>query len=417
MSIRNNHSNPEEIITLFEKEMPDACHEALLYINRYATQHKDKLAAMKLSWEWNDTQQTQNQGTILSSIRSKEEIATDFIELILSVKETYSNNPNSASLELTKSKVKEQFLQLKETKNKVVYQSSGISKTYGKSGFTLQPIDVCLKQGEITGVVGENGNGKSTLIKLIAGEEYPNEGSSDYPLLNTKSWLTTKQDIAYIQQRLNRWNGKVKDYLHFTAAIKGLKGKENEQEVEYIIHRLGLTRFENHKWEELSGGYQMRFELARMLVWKPKLLILDEPLAHLDINAQATFLSDLRQLSSSIKHPISVIITSQHLYEIENISDNLIFLRQGQCIYNGPTKEFGNNRSLNSFEVTTNRTLAQLKQLLTTHNINELDDKGNTIIISTPLDINSDKMIRILLDNGVKINYFRDISHSTRKLF
>ena len=80
------------------------------------------------------------------------------------------------------------------------------------------------------------------------------------------------------------------DNLHFAAAIHGIRGKENEDEVDFIIWRLGLDKYRNATWNEISGGFKMRFSLGRALVYNPRLLILDEPLANLDVNTQLLFL-------------------------------------------------------------------------------------------------------------------------------
>src|SRR5262249_14801445 len=86
---------------------------------------------------------------------------------------------------------------------------------------------------------------------------------------------------------------------------------------------------------ELSGGYRTRAQLARALLTRPKLLVLDEPLAYLDIVAQDIFLSDLRSLCSDVGHGVPVLITSQHISEIEGIADEIVVLDEGKCRFSG----------------------------------------------------------------------------------
>ena len=151
----------------------------------------------------------------------------------------------------------------------LVLKVRDITKTYSSSGFIFHPLSFELRLGEIIGVVGENGNGKTTLLRMLAGLLAQDDGAMSYPFLTKKldDWQAVKQQLAYIPQRLTKWQGTVEQHLHFTAASKGLLGEENRKEVNFILHRLNLMPYRERKWEELSGGFQMRFELARMLVW------------------------------------------------------------------------------------------------------------------------------------------------------
>ena len=237
----------------------------------------------------------------------------------------------------------------------VVFKAHEVSKQFykGKSPFKLHPVSFELRLGEITGVVGENGNGKTTLLRMVAGLLSINSGSIEYPALNNEpnNYYDAKNKFAFIPQRIPKWHGTLMENLMFFAAIHNIKGNENYRQIEYILFRLGLDKFRDLTWNEISSGYRMRFELAKMLLWRPHLLILDEPLANLDINAQQLFLQDLKFFSQSQSYPLSIIFSSQQLHEVERVADNIIFIRQGKTIYNGKQTEFGINREVNSFEV------------------------------------------------------------------
>lgn len=305
--------------------------------------------------------------------------------------------------------------------HKVVFSAHQLSKTFTSSNysFRLPPVDLELRLGEITGIVGENGNGKTTLLRMIAGDLEADEGEFSYPLFSLlkEDWYEVRNQIAYIAQHVPKWAGYLKTNLHFTAAIHGLKGAENEEYTDFIIHRLGLSKYENAKWNEISGGYKLRFELARALVWRPKLLIIDEPLAHLDINAQQIFLQDLRFLANSSKHPMAVFISSQHLHEIESVSDNILFIKNGELLYNGKRKDFGSDRNENVFEIAVSQSALELSTALASFSDIHVSDSGNMKIIHTPLSVSSRDILTTLSQNNIDIQYFRDISNSTSKLF
>ncbi|MEH2080150.1 MAG: ABC transporter ATP-binding protein [Nostoc sp.] len=303
-----------------------------------------------------------------------------------------------------------------------VFECYGIFKSYKSRAvkFQLCNIDINLKLGEITAVVGENGNGKTTLLKIIAGELPTNAGKIIYPCLNLNSkpdLYYIKQQIAYIPQELPKWYGLLADNLHFAASIHGITGQDNQDIVDFTISRLGLEQYKKASWNEISGGFKMRFVLAKAIICNPKLIILDEPLANLDINTQVLFLKDLRDFARSKKNPISIIISSQHLYEVENIADNILFIKNGQAKYNGSVKNFGEDRENNSYEIDCNLSKEQIMDLLEPVNYKTVEQACNSFIIHTSLDVTSNDLIRVFLEHNISLKYFRDISKSTRKLF
>lgn len=311
-------------------------------------------------------------------------------------------------------------------KTDIICQASGVHKSYRRNkNFSLNDVSMTLRAGEVTGLVGENGNGKTTLINIIAGELAASKGEITFPFLNSKShdWLQSKKEIGYMPQRLPSWGGYLKDNLHFSAALNGIHGKKNEEEVEYVVYRLGLEKYLNLKWNEISGGYQTRFALAGVLIWNPKLLILDEPLSNLDINAQIDFLQDLRDLANSKTNPIAVLITSQHLHEIESVANKIMFLEDGDVKFYGTLRDLGKDRDRNFFEVSGTITGKKLRRdtlfdILFELDVLDIEDTGLALIIHTPTSVQANEVVqRILSRPDITLEYFRDISRSTKTLF
>ena len=288
--------------------------------------------------------------------------------------------------------------------------------------FSLKDINLELRFGEVTSVVGENGNGKTTFFRTVVGEIPHDNGTIAFPIFdggeeNNINWGKVNQHIAYVPQNLPPFDGKVKKVLQFEAAIHGFLGKENDLEVNFIIQRLGLQDYEDSVWNKLSGGYKLRFALARALVWKPKLLVIDEPLANLDIKAQLVVLRDIRRLANSLRYPMSVLLSSQHLHEIEAVSDKILFLKNGNVSFYGDQKEIGSSRKYNTFEFRCNFTITELKTLLMGLDYKTLNYNGISFVITTPLKIGSKKILKYFIERDIEIEYFRNISHSIKQLF
>ncbi|WP_245553863.1 ATP-binding cassette domain-containing protein [Cytophaga aurantiaca] len=300
-----------------------------------------------------------------------------------------------------------------------VLKAVDVIKRYSQKGnFKLGPVSTVLKAGEITGIVGENGNGKTTLLRILARLLSYDTGVLEYHFDGeeiSEDYLI-KHHIAYIPQRLEGWQGTLRENLQYAATIHNIVGEENEKIVEFVIHRMGLSNFADLGWKELSSGYKLRFELAKMLVWSPKVLVLDEPLANLDINAQEWILQDFKSMANSIKNPVSVILSSQQLHEVEHVADNIIFLRNGRCDYSGAMNEFMQEREGNVFELSGNFSSKELQPLFSSDAV-QFSESGITIILRTDRSIQASDVLSKLISNGYSIKYFRDISTSTKQLF
>ncbi len=312
------------------------------------------------------------------------------------------------------------FSDTQTTDSLLVCDAKNISKRFmnGRSPFMLKPLDVQLKFGQITGIVGENGNGKTTLLRILAGELSSDTGHITYPALHADdtNWYHVKSEFVFIPQRIPRWYGSLLDNLRFFASIHGIKNIENNRQIEYILFRLGLDKFRDLKWGELSSGYRLRFELAKTIMRRPKLILLDEPLANLDINAQQLFLQDLTFFVKSGKFPLSIVLSSQQLHEVESISDNIIFIKQGETIYNGNQNAFATERITNTFELAGSFNREQLQQIFANHSV-KIEDSGTTTVVTVDKEITNDIFLQTVLSNKITVSYFRDISTSTRKLF
>lgn len=393
-----------------------ASRDLLDFVETYSLTAERKSEAVMLNWRINRTNEAAENEALLQEAD----------QLLQAIVEEYT--PEAIAQKRQQRDRQLAFLQTQFAKdpvpNAVVCQTKNLGKTFRGRGdspdFRLRDINLELRQGEITGVVGENGNGKTTLFRLIVGELKADEGNLSFPALDEKkdapNWYKVKQKIAYVPQELPPWHGNLRDNLHYEAAIHGVKGQKNEGAVDYIIQRLGLRQHIDKQWRDLSGGYKVRFALARALVWRPQLLVIDEPLANLDVKAQLVILNDLRSMANSLRFPLSILISSQHLYEIQQVSDNLLFLKKGEVKFYGPVSRIGEDRTYNMFELETPLDIATLTEKLKTFNYQRIDHDGLVFNITTPLTIGYQEFLSVLLAENIPIRYFRDISRSAKKL-
>jgi len=230
-------------------------------------------------------------------------------------------------------------------------------------------------------------------------------------------WLSIKQKIAFVPQLPERWHGRLRTNLNYVAATYGLHGTANKELVDWQLARYDLSRYENAAWDEISGGYKIRFELARALVSQPQLLVLDEPLAYLDIITRQKFLLDLRSIASSLEKPIPIVVTSQHLYEIEAIADQLVILDDGKCAFAGYLDDISKNATRTIVEISLNAQKAELAGALTDFDVQGIEETIEGFIIVLPPATAQEALFAALRQRfGKDFFAFRDISRSTRSL-
>lgn len=311
------------------------------------------------------------------------------------------------------------FLSQKEIpESKLLVSANALEKTYPSGRFSLGPVELNLHQGEILGLVGENGNGKTTLLRLLCGDLFATAGKLNYHFHHDDLY-DLRSKLVYIPQRTETWYGSVFTNLEFAAANYGYKPNENVLVVNLIMARLGLRKFRDYGWKDLSSGFKMRLELAHMLLRKPKILLIDEPLANLDILAQQTILEDFKAIAKSPFRPIGIVLSSQQLYEVEKTSDQVVFLKNGiqKNLYQKVTDKIGDRATLNFiYEFETEWTKNQLIPIFGSALI-DLQINGGVYIATFSEAIQPAGFLQILTANSVPIQYYRNISNSTRRFF
>ena len=303
------------------------------------------------------------------------------------------------------------------TEHEVLLSAKNLIRSYKSSSFALGPINFEMRSGQILGLVGENGNGKTTLLRSLCGELQPTGGEIQY-LFPYKDNYDLRSQLIYIPQRTNSWSGSLLSNLQFAAAMYGIHGEENGLIVDLIIARMGLRKYRDYKWKNLSSGYKMRFELARALLRRPKLLLIDEPLANLDILAQQIVLDDFRDIARSPFYPIGIILSSQQLYEVEKASDSVIFLKDGS------PRNLAQDTDVTVVEIPkfiaefeSELSQEQLRTVLQPLGLEKLQINGGTYVASFPDNVTQEEFLKTFIEQKVPFVYFRNISNSTRRFF
>ena len=199
---------------------------------------------------------------------------------------------------------------------------------FGKSSFEF---NFQLTSSQIIGVIGKSGSGKSTLFNLLAGFLMPQNGTIYFDNKNITNLKPYDRDMTIMFQEHNNFN----HLSIFENIILGVdsdmkKSPANLKIVRDIIKKVSLKIDINKKVSDLSGGEQQRVTIARCLLRKKSLLLLDEPFNALDPGLRKNLYDDIKKIS--ISHKFTTSISSHLIDEMRNVTDNFLFIDKGKII-------------------------------------------------------------------------------------
>jgi zinc transport system ATP-binding protein len=204
-----------------------------------------------------------------------------------------------------------------------IIKINNVSFGYEKEDILLRDINFTVSKGDYIGVIGPNGSAKSTLLKLILGILKPIKGEISLfgqSINGFKEW----NRIGYVSQKANSFNQQfpvtveevIKMQLSAKYGLRGVKANQLNKKIEDVLDLVGMKEYGDRLIGNLSGGQQQRVFIARALVNKPELLLLDEPTVGIDSESESIFYNILEKLN---KQGISVLIIT---HDVGPICDN-----------------------------------------------------------------------------------------------
>lgn len=212
-------------------------------------------------------------------------------------------------------------------------------KTYGVSGKTVEAVknvSFDVRPGEIFGLLGPNGAGKTSIISCITTLEEPTSGVAQVFGEDVhKNPKFTKSQIGVVAQEVIQHGFfSVYEIMVFHSGFYGIWN--NKERIEYLLGKMNLWVHKDKKVKQLSGGMKRRLMIAKALVHTPKLLLLDEPTAGVDIELRESLWKFVEELKNS---GMSILLTTHYLEEAEKLCDRVGIINHGELKYLGETKK------------------------------------------------------------------------------
>jgi spermidine/putrescine ABC transporter ATP-binding subunit len=213
-----------------------------------------------------------------------------------------------------------------------------LSKSFPRAGRVVDRVTLNIRQGEFVTLLGPSGCGKTTTLRLIAGFEFPDEGSvqiSDIDVTNLPPYRrpvnTVFQDYALFPHMT------VEQNIGYGLWIDKLAKREIRDRVEAVLQMVGLQEKAAARPQELSGGQRQRVALARAIVRRPKVLLLDEPLSALDANLREAMQVELKHLHQQLG--MTFILVTHDQTEAMVMSDRILIMEAGRVVQDGTPAE------------------------------------------------------------------------------
>ncbi len=290
---------------------------------------------------------------------------------------------------------------------------SNLNKTY-KNGFTaLNDVSLSVEKGDFFALLGANGAGKSTLIGIIS--SLVNKSNGDVSIhgfdLETQR-SEAKAMIGLVPQEFN-FNvfEPVEEILLNQAGYYGVPRKEAKVRAQQLLEQLELADKSRSMASELSGGMKRRLMIARALIHRPQLLILDEPTAGVDIEIRRSMWDFLKRLNEA---GITIILTTHYLEEAESLCRNIAIINKGDIVENTSMKSLLSRMQTQTFVLDLKDPITALPQT-DEFDIRQIDE--NTLEVELDKQRSINRIFEVLNAQNIRVESLRNKTNRLEELF
>ena len=290
---------------------------------------------------------------------------------------------------------------------------NNLNKTYRNSVVALSNVELNVNEGDFFALLGPNGAGKSTIIGVLCG--LVNKSSGQVSIFGhdiDRDTVAAKASIGIVPQEINfsQFESCLEIVLN-QGGYYGIRRKLAMQRAEKYLTQLGLWEKRHERSRNLSGGMKRRLMIARALIHEPKMLILDEPTAGVDVELRRSMWEFLTEINNA---GITIVLTTHYLEEAENLCKNIAIIDHGKIIENTSMKQLLTKLNQEVFVLDTSSPVSTLP---------EINGYQSTLVDDTTIEVEINKTQNLndyfaaLSAHNININSMRNKSNRLEALF
>jgi len=288
-----------------------------------------------------------------------------------------------------------------------------LQKVYSNDVVALKGIDLKVSEGDFFALLGPNGAGKSSTIGIIGSLVNKTAGSVKiFGIDIDENFPEAKRMLGVVAQEVN-FGGfeRVLDIVVTQGGYYGIPAKEGLIKAESVMNRLGLWDKRFDQARTLSGGYKRRLMIAKALIHEPKLLILDEPTAGVDIELRREMWEFLKEINSN---GTTIILTTHYLEEAEQLCKNIAIIDHGEIVENTSMKDLLSRLDVQGFVLDLDKPISEAPEI---DGFSMRLDDPTTLVAAVPKESNINDLFKLLSDKSIQVNSMRNESNRLEELF
>ena len=290
---------------------------------------------------------------------------------------------------------------------------SSLQKVYSNDVVALKGIDLKVSEGDFFALLGPNGAGKSSTIGIIGSLVNKTAGSVKiFGIDIDENFPEAKRMLGVVAQEVN-FGGfeRVLDIVVTQGGYYGIPAKEGLIKAESVMNCLGLWDKRFDQARTLSGGYKRRLMIAKALIHEPKLLILDEPTAGVDIELRREMWEFLKEINSN---GTTIILTTHYLEEAEQLCKNIAIIDHGEIVENTSMKDLLSRLDVQGFVLDLDKPISEAPEI---DGFSMRLDDPTTLVAAVPKESNINDLFKLLSDKSIQVNSMRNESNRLEELF
>ncbi len=305
----------------------------------------------------------------------------------------------------------------------VVIETHGLSKRYGRV-VAVEDLNLEVKEGEVFGLLGPNGSGKTTTILMLLGLTEPTKGEARVLGLDPmREPLKVKSRVGYLPDQVGFYGELTAwENLRYTTRLLGLPEGEAQARIEEVLKRMGLWEVRDRRVSAFSRGMRQRLGLAEVLLKRPKVAILDEPTLGLDPEAAREFLELIKGLKAE---GITILLSSHLLHQVQEVCDRVGLFHKGRLALLGTVEELAQRVLGGGYEILVEASPGLEESFRTLAGVARVEAEGGRYRILASRDLRPE-LARIAAEHGqllgltlrrpsldeVYAHYFKEVAHA-----